>query len=67
MLALQKYQNKKIAIYGMGKTGISVAKILKKLEVKIFCWDDNKDTRKKTKDLNFPVKDSCQYSRDFKA
>ena len=32
MLALQKYRNKKIAIYGMGMTGCSVAKALKKLK-----------------------------------
>ena len=41
MLTLQKYRNKKIAIYGMGITGISAAKILKKLGAKVFCWDDN--------------------------
>ena len=42
MAALKKYQNKKIAIYGMGKTGRSAAKTFKKLKAKVFCWDDNK-------------------------
>ena len=42
MFALQKYQNKKIAIYGMGITGRSVAETFKKLNAKVFCWDDNK-------------------------
>ena len=32
MSALKKYQNKKIAIYGMGLTGISAAKAFKKLK-----------------------------------
>ena len=41
MVALQKYQDKKIAIYGMGITGRSAAKTFKKLEAKVFCWDDN--------------------------
>ena len=55
MLALQKYQNKKIAIYGMGITGYSAAKTFKKLKAKVFCWDDNEKIRKKIKNLNFPL------------
>ena len=46
MPVLQKYQNKKIAIYGMGITGFSTARTLKKLGAKIFCWDDNSKVRK---------------------
>ena len=55
MFASQKYQNKKIAIYGMGITGCSAAKALKKLGAKVFCWDDNKKIRKKIKDFNFSL------------
>ena len=55
MSILRKYQNKKIAIYGMGLTGCSVAKTLKKLGGKIFCWDDDAKIRKKIKKLNFPL------------
>lgn len=55
MVALQKYQNKKIAIYGMGITGCSVAKVFKKLKAKVFCWDDDKKIRKKVKKLNFSL------------
>ena len=44
---LQKYRNKNIAIYGMGKTGLSAAKVLKKLKAKVFCWDDTEKARKK--------------------
>ena len=36
MAVSQKYQNKKIAIYGMGKTGCSAAKVFKKLKAKIY-------------------------------
>ena len=53
MVALQKYQNKRIAIYGMGLTGCSAAKTLNKLGAKIFCWDDNRKTRKRIKNLKF--------------
>jgi len=55
MFPLQKYKNKKIAIYGMGKTGLSAAKTFQKMKVKVFCWDDNKNVRKKIEKLNFNV------------
>ena len=55
MFALQKYQNKKIAIYGMGITGYSAAKAFKKLNAEVFCWDDNKKIRKKIKNSNFKL------------
>ena len=55
MVALQKYRNKKVAIYGMGITGCSVAKTFKKLNAKIYCWDDKKKIRNKIKKLDFPI------------
>ena len=55
MEVLQKYQNKKIAVYGMGITGCSTAKKFKKLGAKVFCWDDSQKIRKKIKNLNFTV------------
>ena len=55
MFSFQKYQNKKIAIYGMGMTGCSAAKVLKKLGAKVFCWDDNAKIRKKIKSFNFSL------------
>ena len=55
MPILQKYQNKKIAIYGMGITGFSAAKTLKRLGAQVFCWDDSAKVRKKIKDFNFPL------------
>ena len=53
MATLRKYQNKRIAIYGMGITGCSAARTLKKLGAKIFCWDDNAQVRKKIESSNF--------------
>ena len=55
MLLLQKYKNKRIAIYGMGKTGLSAAKTFQKMKAKLYCWDDNKNVRKKIKKLSFNV------------
>tara|TARA_Y100000590_G_scaffold465844_1_gene639343 strand:- start:2095 stop:3408 length:1314 start_codon:yes stop_codon:yes gene_type:complete len=51
----RKYQNKKVAIYGMGITGLSSARFFKNQKAKIFCWDDNKETRKKIKNSNFNI------------
>ena len=55
MVSFTKYQNKRIAIYGMGRTGCSAARTFKKLRSKIFCWDDDKKIRKKIKNFNFPL------------
>ena len=52
MVTLEKYQNKKIAVYGMGLTGCSVAKTLQNLGSKVFCWDDNEKTRRRIKNYN---------------
>jgi len=55
MVSLKKYQNKKIAIYGMGLTGFSVASKLKKLNTDVYCWDDKKRTRDKAKKKGFKI------------
>ena len=50
-----EYQNKNIAIYGMGKTGISAANALIKLKARVSCWDDSQKIRKKVKKLNYKI------------
>ena len=55
MFITDKFQNKKIAIYGMGITGFSTAKTLRKLGIKVICWDDNTKIRKKIKNSNFSL------------
>ena len=50
---LKKFENKKIAVYGMGKSGLSAARFLKRLKTKTFCWDDDLNTRKKLKKFKF--------------
>ena len=56
MIISNKYHDKKVAIYGMGITGRSAAKLLKKLGAEIFCWDDNEKERRIAKNLKFPIK-----------
>ncbi len=55
---LTKIQNKKIAIYGMGKSGVATAKKLTSLKVKVYCWDDKESVRKK---LKYPVNKFWTY------
>jgi len=55
MAPLLKYQNKKVAVYGMGKTGCSAARTFKRLKAEVFCWDDNKKIRQKVKNFKFPL------------
>ena len=51
MLGSAKYQKKEIAIYGLGITGISAAKVFKKSYSKVYCWDDNVKVRKRAQNL----------------
>ena len=52
---LKKYQNKNVAIYGMGKTGRSAAKAFKRLKAKVVCWDDNANIRREIIKLNYSI------------
>ncbi len=55
MTPQQKYKNKKIAVYGMGKTGQSAVNAFKKLKARVYCWDDNTNLRKKIKKFNYEL------------
>ena len=55
MFRLANYQKKEIAIYGLGITGISVAKVFKKSDSRVYCWDDNAKVRKKARKLKFHI------------
>ena len=55
MSVYQKYQNKKVAVYGMGVTGCSAAKTIKNLKAQVLCWDDNVKIRKKAKKHNYQI------------
>ena len=55
MFYLKKYQDKKIAIYGIGISGQSTEKILKKIGAKVVCWDDNAKIRRKFYSSNLKI------------
>ena len=47
---IQKFfSKKKVAVLGLGKSGISTINFLKKKGFIIYAWDDNKEIRKKVK------------------
>ena len=53
MISLKKYQKKKFAIYGMGRSGYATARALRLSKAEFICWDDNKALRSKFKKNNF--------------
>ena len=53
-------------VYGMGKSGISIAKNLKKLHAKVICWDDDSKIRKKLNNKNFIFQKFWNRNIDFK-
>ena len=68
MAYLKKYQNKNVAIYGLGKSGLASAKKLKSLKANIFCWDDNPKKRNNAKQKKLDVNNynSVDFSKiDF--
>ena len=40
----------------MGITGCSAARAFKRLQAKVYCWDDNKKVRKKNEKFKFSSK-----------
>ncbi|MCM1002393.1 UDP-N-acetylmuramoyl-L-alanine--D-glutamate ligase [Wolbachia pipientis] len=42
-MQLSKYKNQNVAVFGLGKTGLSVINALVKSGARIYAWDDNKE------------------------
>ena len=57
MLSIDFLKNKKIAIYGMGKSGCSVALALKRGGALPICWDDNVKAREKASMAGLTIED----------
>ncbi len=47
MLPLDKFKDNHIAIFGLGLSGVAVARALKAVGATIYCWDDNEETVEK--------------------
>tara|TARA_E500000178_G_C17037867_1_gene764472 strand:+ start:8964 stop:10343 length:1380 start_codon:yes stop_codon:yes gene_type:complete len=43
----KKFQKKTFLIIGLGTSGISIYKFLEKQKIKVLCWDDNEEVRRK--------------------
>lgn len=57
MIDLKLFANKKIAILGLGKSGLASAKALARSKVEIICWDDNAEARERAHSLGFKLQD----------
>lgn len=49
MITLSKYRNKNVAVFGLGKTGLSAIECLLNSEAKVYAWDDNDNQVTSTK------------------
>ena len=45
MIPITEYAGKDVAVYGLGRTGLSAAKALKAGGARVHAWDDNEETR----------------------
>ena len=50
MIIATTFKDKTIAVFGLGRTGITAALSLQHGGAKVLAWDDNKDTRKRAAD-----------------
>ncbi len=51
------YQDKNVAVFGLGKSGMATAQRLKTGNAKVLVWDDNKERRAEAKKLGLKLKD----------
>ena len=63
-MKIEKINNKNIFIFGLGISGMSLAKFLKNKVNNLFCWDDNLIIRKKgvKAGLNLKSVESLNFS-----
>lgn len=54
MIPLPFYKNKPVAVFGLGKAGMSAVRALAKSGAKLYVWDDGEAAREKLAQENFP-------------
>ena len=57
MIKAGTFKNKHMAVFGLGRTGITAALSLKAGGATVYAWDDNAETVARAKDQGVPVKD----------
>ena len=64
MIIPHSLAGKKVAILGLGKSGLFAAKALNRIGAKFVAWDDEKKTRDQAKKHGVPIKNLIKF--DFK-
>lgn len=57
MIIVNSFKNKKVALFGLGGSGIATAKSLLAGGAEVLAWDDKMETVEKTRAQNIPVED----------
>lgn len=57
MIKAGTFKNKHVAVFGLGRTGITAALSLKAGGAVVYAWDDNAETVKRAKEQGVPVSD----------
>lgn len=53
MIEIPNFQGKKVAVFGLGKTGISVCESLVASGAEVFCWDESLTARERTANTKY--------------
>ena len=64
MIEAGTFKGKTIAVFGLGRSGVTAALSLQKGGANVLAWDDNKASRKTAKDLGVCVKDLSKANWD---
>ncbi|MCA8902856.1 MAG: UDP-N-acetylmuramoyl-L-alanine--D-glutamate ligase, partial [Hyphomonas sp.] len=57
MIPITEYAGRDVAVFGLGRTGLSAAKALKAGGARVHAWDDNEETRKKAEAAGLTLSD----------
>ncbi|MEO0983215.1 MAG: UDP-N-acetylmuramoyl-L-alanine--D-glutamate ligase [Pseudomonadota bacterium] len=57
MIPIVEYAGRDVAVFGLGRTGLSAAKALMAGGARVHAWDDNEDTRAKAIEAGVPLDD----------
>ena len=57
MIPITEYAGRDVAVFGLGRTGLSAAKALKAGGARVHAWDDNEDTRNRAEAAGVTLSD----------
>ena len=64
MIAARAYKDRKVAVYGLGASGLAVARALVEGGAEVTVWDDGEGQRAKAEAANLSVSDPCVEGLD---